>query len=346
MNKTKVGIINVTGYTGIELARLLAQHPEVELTSVTGRSAAGQGLGEVFPHLASVDLIIETELGEVDLVFSAMPHRESANEVIPLLSRGIKVVDISADFRLKDAAEYRQWYDFTHPAPQLLKQAVYGLTELHRSRVASAQLVANPGCYPTGAILALAPVVKEGLIEPDITIDSKSGVSGAGRTITLQTHYSEANEDAAAYALEGHRHLPEIIQELKQLNPGLLPSVTFVPHLIPMNRGILTTCYAPLVSGKVAAGEKGEAELRHLYLDFYRDESFVKIVKFSPHTKHTLGSNLCLIHPTIDHRTGKLIVISCLDNLVKGAGGQAIQNMNLMLGLPETSGLEALAIYP
>ena len=346
MGRTKVGIINVTGYTGVELARLLYQHPQVELTSVTGRSAAGQRLGEVFPHLASVDLIIEAELGEVDLVFSAMPHRESANEVIPLLSRGIKVVDISADFRLKDAAEYQQWYDFTHPAPQLLKQAVYGLTELYRSRVASAQLVANPGCYPTGAILALAPVVKEGLIEPDITIDSKSGVSGAGRTVTLQTHYSEANEDAAAYALEGHRHLPEIIQELKQLNPRLLPSVTFVPHLIPMTRGILTTCYAPLVSGKVAAGEKGEAELRQLYLDFYHDEPFVKVVESPPHTKHTWGNNLCLIYPKIDHRTGKLIVISCLDNLIKGAGGQAVQNIKLMLHLAEVAGLQALGIHP
>ena len=346
MGKTKVGIINVTGYTGVELARLLVQHPQVELTSVTGRSAAGQRLGEVFPHLASVDLTIEAELGEVDLVFSAMPHRESAKEVIPLLSQGIKVVDISADFRLKDAAEYRHWYDFTHPAPQLLNQAVYGLTELYRSQVASAQLVANPGCYPTGAILALAPVVKEGLIEPDITIDSKSGVSGAGRTITLQTHYSEANEDAAAYALEGHRHLPEIIQELKQLNPGKSPSVTFVPHLIPMTRGILTTCYASLVKGKLATGKKGESELRQLYLDFYRDEPFVKVAESPPHTKHTWGNNLCLIYPTIDHRTGRLIVISCIDNLVKGGGGQAIQNMNLMLGLPEVAGLQALGIYP
>ena len=346
MSKIKVGIINVTGYAGVELARLLAQHLEVELTSVTGRSAAGKRLGEVFPHLSSLELVIEAELSEVDLAFSAMPHQESAKEVIPLLNQGIKVVDISADFRLKEAAEYPRWYNFTHPAPQLLKQAVYGLPELYRTQVASAKLVANPGCYPTGAILALAPVVKESLIEPEIIIDSKSGASGAGRTISLQTHYSEANEDAAAYALAGHRHLPEITQELNLLQPGQSPSVTFVPHLIPMTRGILTTCYAPLVSGKVAAGKKGEEEIRQLYLDFYRDEPFVKIVEFSPHTKHTWGSNLCLIHPTIDHRTGRLIVISCLDNLVKGAAGQAIQNMNLMLGLPETAGLEALAIYP
>jgi len=346
MSKVKVGIINVTGYAGVELARLLAQHLKVELISVTGRSAAGKRLGEVFPHLSSLELVIEAELSEVDLAFSAMPHQESAKEVIPLLNQGIKVVDISADFRLKDAAEYRRWYNFTHPAPQLLKQAVYGLPELYRTQVASAKLVANPGCYPTGAILALAPVVKESLIEPEIIIDSKSGASGAGRTIRLQTHYSEANEDAAAYALAGHRHLPEITQELNLLQPGQSLAVTFVPHLIPMTRGILTTCYAPLVSGKVAAGKKGEEELRQLYLNFYRDEPFVKIVEFSPHTKHTWGSNLCLIHPTIDHRTGRLIVISCLDNLVKGAAGQAIQNMNLMLGLPETTGLEALAIYP
>jgi len=346
MSKTTVGIINVTGYAGVELARLLYQHPEVELTSVTGRSAAGQRLGEVFPHLSCIDLTIETELGEVDLVFSAMPHRESAKEVIPLLNRGTKVVDISADFRLKDAAEYLSWYGFTHPAPQLLEQAVYGLTELYRSQVASAQLVANPGCYPTGAILALAPAVKEGLIEPDIIFDSKSGVSGAGRTLSAQTHYSEANEDATAYALDGHRHLPEIIQELKLLRPQLSPSVTFVPHLIPMTRGILTTGYAPLASGTISIDKKGGKELMQLYLDFYKDEPFVKVVEFSPHTKHTRGNNLCLIHPTIDYRTGNLIVISCIDNLVKGAAGQAIQNMNRMLGFPETTGLEALAIYP
>ena len=346
MSQTTVGIINVSGYAGIELARLLCQHPGVKLTSVTGRSAAGQRLGEVFPHLASVDLIIEAELGDVELAFSAMPHQESAKEVIPLLDHGIKVVDISADFRLKDAAEYLSWYGFTHPAPQLLQQAVYGLTELYRSQVASARLVANPGCYPTGAILALAPVVKAGLIEPEIIIDSKSGVSGAGRTLNLQTHFSEVNEDASAYALDGHRHLPEIVQELKLLRPEQTPSVTFIPHLIPMTRGILTTCYAPLVPGKVTTGGKGKEELRKLYLDFYQDEPFVKVVEFSPHTKHTWGNNLCLIHPTIDHRTGRLIVISCIDNLVKGAAGQAIQNMNLMLSLPETTGLEALAIYP
>jgi N-acetyl-gamma-glutamyl-phosphate reductase len=336
----KVGIINVTGYTGVELARLLYQHPEVKLTSVTGRSAAGKKLGAVFPHLAGLELTIGAELGDVELVFSAMPHKESTKEVIPLLKQGIKVVDISADFRLKDASEYEQWYGFTHPAPKLLGEAVYGLTELYRAQIASSQLVANPGCYPTGAILALAPAVKAKLVEPDIIIDSKSGISGAGRSLSLQTHFAEANEDVSAYALEGHRHLPEIVQELKRLSGGKSLAVSFVPHLVPMTRGILTTCYAPLVSGK------NEKQLKELYLDFYKDEPFVRVVDSPPHTKHTLGNNLCLVYPTIDQRTGKLIVISCIDNLIKGASGQAIQNMNLMLGLPETTGLKTPAIYP
>jgi len=345
VKKPRVGIINVTGYAGVELARLLSQHPEVELASVTGRSAAGQKLNEVFPHLANLNLTIEAEMGEVDFVFSAMPHKESAREIIPWLGSGTKVVDISADFRLKDAAAYPGWYGFTHPAPQLLAQAVYGLTELCRTQLASAKLVANPGCYPTGAILALAPAVKEGLIEPDIVIDSKSGVSGAGRSLSLQTHFSEVNEDVTAYALGGHRHLPEIVQELAGLGTKS-PAVTFIPHLIPMTRGLLTTAYAPLVTGKIKAGKKGEADLRQIYLDFYQNEPFVRVVTSPPHTKHTLGNNACLIYPTIDHRTGRLVVISCLDNLVKGAAGQAVQNMNLMLGLPEVTGLEALAIYP
>jgi len=325
---------------------LLYQHPEVELASVTGRSAAGQKLGEVFPHLAGIDLTIKAELEDVELVFSAMPHKESAQEVIPLLGNGVKVVDISADFRLKDGSEYERWYGFSHPAPQLLAQAVYGLPELYRSKVSSAKLVANPGCYPTGAILALAPAVKANLLQPDIVIDSKSGVSGAGRTLNLPTHFSEANEDVSAYALEGHRHLPEITQELKLLCPEQPLSVTFVPHLVPMTRGILTTCYAPLASGKIATGKKGEKELRELYLDFYKNEPFVRVASSPPHTKHTWGSNLCLVYPTIDQRAGRLVVISCIDNLVKGASGQAIQNMNLMLGLPETTGLEALSIFP
>jgi N-acetyl-gamma-glutamyl-phosphate reductase len=345
MSKIKAGIINVTGYAGVELARLLHQHPEVELTSVTGRSTAGQKLGSVFPHLSQLDLTIEAALGEVDVAFSAMPHKESAELILPLIKKGMKVVDISADFRLNDAGDYPRWYDFDHPAPELLAKAAYGLPELYRKKIAKAQLVANPGCYPTGAILALAPAIKAGIIQSDVIIDSKSGVSGSGRSLSLNTHYSEVNEDAAAYALGGHRHLPEITQELKLL--GLKePSVTFVPHLIPMTRGILTTAYAPLVAGKIAGGEKGKAELRKFYLDFYQNEPFTKVTESPPHTKHTWGNNFCLIYPTIDERTGRLIVISAIDNLVKGAAGQAIQNMNLMLGLPETTALESPAVYP
>ncbi len=346
MSKTRVGIINVTGYAGVELARFLSRHPEVQLTSVTGRTAAGQKLSQVFPHLTGIDLSIEAKLGEVDLAFSAMPHKESAENIIPLLKAGIKVVDISADFRLKDATQYLKWYGTTHPAPQLLNDAAYGLPELYRSQIKATQLVANPGCYPTSAILALAPAVKEGLIVPDITIDSKSGVSGAGRSLNLQTHFAEANEDVVAYALEGHRHLPEIIQELQWLNLERPLSITFVPHLIPMTRGVLTTTYATHIPEKITPDKKGAEALRQLYRDFYNNEPFVRVVELPPHTKHTWGNNLCLIYPTIDYRTGKLIVISCIDNLGKGAAGQAIQNMNLMLGLPEETGLQTLAVYP
>jgi len=345
MKKTKVGIINVTGYAGVELARLLSQHPQVELVSVTGRSATGMKLDEVFPHFINSNLIIEAELGDVELAFTAMPHKESAAEVLPLLKRGIKVVDLSADFRLKDAGEYPEWYGFTHPEPKILQKAIYGLPELHRQQITSAKLVANPGCYPTGAILALAPAVKQGVAGNHAIIDSKSGISGAGRSLNIKTHYAEANEDVAAYALEGHRHLPEIVQELNLLQRNQPILITFVPHLVPMIRGILTTCYTSLTD-KLYSSKKGEAEIRQIYLDFYKEEPFVKVTASPPHTKHTSGSNLCLVYPTIDMKTGKLIIISCIDNLVKGAAGQAIQNMNLMLGLPETTGLEAMAVYP
>ena len=341
----KVGIINVTGYIGMELARILHQHPQVDVHSITGRSTVGQKLGEVLPHLADMNLTIEPELGDVTLVFSALPHKTSAEAVVSALERGMKVIDISADFRLREAQDYDKWYGFTHPVPQLLGEAVYGLVELDRSNIASSRLVANPGCYPTVAILALAPVVKEGLIEPDIIIDAKSGVSGAGRTLNLRTHFAEVNENVSAYALEGHRHLPEITQELGRLNPALALSVTFVPHLIPMSRGMLATCYAKVKVGKSSVEEQKKKVLE-IYTEFYRDEPFIRIVDTPPQTKQTLGTNLCLIHPTIDPRTERLIVISCIDNLIKGGAGQAVQNMNLMLGLPEGTGLKGSAIYP
>jgi N-acetyl-gamma-glutamyl-phosphate reductase len=343
MSKIKAGIINVTGYAGVELARLLYKHPKVELCSITGRSAVGQRLAEIFPHLADIELTITAEVDEVDLVFSAMPHKAGAEVILPLIERGIKVVDISADFRLKNAGKYLQWYDFVHPAPELLQKAVYGLPELHRAEIAKASLVANPGCYPTGALLALVPVVKEGLIEPDIIIDSKSGVSGAGRTLSLSTHYAEATDNVCAYSMKGHRHLPEIIQELETLNLAFSPSVTFLPHLVPTSRGILSSCYAKLKGGKTI---KGEEELIKFYRSYYTGEPFVRVVDKPPETKQTWGSNICLIYPTVDVRTGRLIIISCLDNLVKGAAGQAIQNANIMFGFPETDGLEALPVYP
>ena len=343
MSQIEVGIINVTGYAGVELARLLYRHPNVKLCSITGRSAAGQKLADVFPHLSDIDMTITAELDKVGFAFSAMPHKASAEVILPLVKNGVKVVDISADFRLKDADKYPQWYDFVHPAPELLQKAVYGLPELHRAEIAKASLVASTGCYPTGALLALAPAVKEGIIEPDIIIDSKSGVSGAGRTLSLLTHYTEAVDNVRAYSVHGHRHLPEIVQELEAMNPRFAPSVTFMPHLVPTSRGILSSCYAKLKERKLG---KGKDEVIELYRDYYKGEPFVRVVDKPPETKQTWGSNLCLVYPTIDARTGRLIVISCLDNLVKGAAGQAIQNMNIMLGFPETDGLEALPVYP
>jgi len=343
MTRIRAGIINVTGYIGAELARLLSQHPHVELATVTGRSEAGRKLGDVFPSFAGTEYKIEAELeSEVDIVFSAMPHKSSIEVVAPLLEQGIKVIDASADFRLKNPGDYARWYGFTHPSPELLKQAVFGLPELHRSEIAPASLTANPGCYSTGAILALAPLMRDGLVQPDIVVDSKSGVSGAGRTLNLTTHYPEINESVCAYSLEGHRHLPEIEQELKDLNPLFPLSLTFVPHLVPMTRGILSTCYAKLADGR----QLSTASLRELYQEFYEKAPFVQVATRPPHTKHVWGSNFCLVYPNIDSYTGRLVVISCLDNLVKGGAGQAVQNMNLMFDLPETAGLEALAIYP
>lgn len=344
MKKIKAGIINVTGYAGVELARILWQHPDVELVSVTGRSAAGKKLGEVFPHLSSTGLTITAELeNNVDVVFSAMTHKASAEAIIPLVKKGVRAVDISADFRLKLAAQYPEWYAFDHPAPDLLDTAVYGLPELHRAQIKGADIVANPGCYPTSAILALAPLVKLGLVEPDLIVDSKSGVSGAGRTLTLPTHFAEQSDNVRAYSLSGHRHLPEITQELAALESSGKLIVTFTPHVLPMTRGILSTCYARIKTGKLTGGQE---ELEQVYSHFYRNEPFTKLVQAPPETKQTWGSNFCLLYPVMNQKTGKVVVISCIDNLVKGAAGQAVQNMNIMFGFPETAGIEALPVYP
>ena len=341
---TRVGIINVTGYMGAEAARVLHGHPDLELTSVTGRSAAGQPLGEVFPHLAPLGLTVQAELGEVDAVVSALPHAASADALLPHIERGLPVVDLSADFRLRRHEDYHAWYG-DHPRPDLLATAVMGIPELHRDAIAASKLVAGAGCHSTAAILALAPAVKAGLIEPDIIADSKTGISGAGRTLGLGYHFSEANEGVSAYALGGHRQLPEITQELGALWEAPPPSVTFVPHLAPMTRGILVTTYATLRAG-ADLGEGAAARVRDLYREFYAPSPFVHVVDQPPATKHTLGSNACLIYVAVDTSTRRLIVVSCIDNLMKGGAGQGIQCLNLMLGLPEDAGLRGVALYP
>ncbi len=338
----RVGIINVTGYAGAELARILARHPEVQLTEVTGRSAAGQPLASVFPHLASLGLTVKAELENVDFAFSALPHHTSA-EVLPALVRsGLRVVDISGDFRLKDPAAYHRWYGIVHPAPEMLGEAVYGLPELHGAEIPGARLIANPGCYPTSAILGLAPLVPH--TDRDLIVDSKSGISGAGRTMKLNVnHYCEVNESVMAYGLEGHRHQPEIAQELDE---ALFRStsergvdVLFTPHIVPMTRGILSTSYARL------RGDMSQSQLMELYREFYAGQPFVQVVDAPPQSKHSWGSNLCIIHPRV-RENGMVVVVSVIDNLVKGAAGQAVHNMNLMLGLRPDMALEGLPIYP
>ncbi len=336
----KAGIINVTGYAGMELARILYQHPEVEIVSATGRSLAGKKLGEVFPHLAAYDLTITEEVDDADLIFSALPSAASAAACAPWVRRGVPVIDIAADFRLKNPDDFQRWYGEPHPAPDLLEQAVYGLPELHRERIIKSGVVANPGCYPTAAILALAPAYAEGLIEDQIVVDAKSGISGAGRGTGSSFGYSEVNESVSAYRVEGHAHLPEIIQELAGLQSGREPGLTFVPHLVPMTRGILVTCYAPLTRPMTPP------ELRSLYRNFYGTSPFTRVVDYSPATKYTLGNNMCLVYPTVDERTNTLISVGVIDNLVKGAAGQAVQNMNLMCGWPEETALKSLAVYP
>ena len=342
----KVGIINVTGYAGAEVARILSRHEEVEITCVTGRSGAGKNLGDIFPHLSNLDMEISPDLDKsVDFVFSALPHAASAEALKEAVSSGIKGVDISADFRIMDLNTYSEWYDVEHPCPELMESSVYGLPELHRSEIKDCQIAANPGCYPTASILGLAPALEAGIIEPEVIVDAKSGVSGAGRSLSLKIHYSEVNENISAYGLDGHRHMPEISQELDLLSAQHV-NLTFLPHLIPMTRGILASCYAPLKDNYIANTSDLKSAVKALYKDFYKDEKFTHVVDTPPMTKHTLGSNDCIIYPTVDIRAGRLMVVSCIDNLVKGAAGQAIQNMNIMCGMPEDSGLNQLAIYP
>lgn len=338
----RVGIINVTGFAGMEAARLLFKHPAARIVAATGRSLAGQRLGDAFPHLARYgDLrITETIEEDVDIVFSAMPTAESAAVCAPFVARGIPVIDIAADFRLEDPGAFEEWFGKPHPAPELLPSAVYGLPELHRDRIRTAKLVANPGCYPAASLLALAPAFAAGIVEPRVIVDAKSGISGAGRGTGGGYSYSDVNEDVSAYKVANHNHQPEIAQELTNLREGPAVKVTFVPHLVPMTRGIHATCYASL------AKDVSRAEVLAIYRDFYRDAPFTAVSETPPHTKHTLGNNMCLVSPAVDLRNGTLVAIGVLDNLVKGAAGQAIENMNLMLGLDQEAGLDLPAVYP
>lgn len=343
----KISVVGASGYTGAELLRLLAGHGGVEITSVTSRQYAGQPVGEQFPSLRGcVELDFElldpaVLAANSDVVFTAVPHQTAMALVPELLGAGARVVDLSADFRLADAGIYADWYQ-EHTAPQLLREAVYGLPELFRPDIAAARLIANPGCYPTCAALALAPLLEAGRIEPEtIIIDSKSGTSGAGRGAKVASLYCEVNEGFKAYGLPRHRHTPEIEQTLSGL-AGRPVTISFTPHLIPANRGILSTCYATLTAGI------DQAELLDAFGDYYAGEPFVRVLPSGhlPNIAHVRGSNFCDIGLVTDERTHRVVVISAIDNLVKGAAGQAVQNMNLMLGLPETQGLLQPPLFP
>lgn len=343
----RIAILGASGYTGAELVRLLHGHPNADLVVLTADRRAGQPLRAVFPHLAHVhvpDLVaIEdvTDWSGVDLVFCALPHA-TTQAVIAALPDRLRVVDLSADFRLADVSVYAQWYGGPHKAPGLQKTAVYGLTELDREAVAAARLVANPGCYPTGPQLALIPLIEAGLIEADeIIIDAKSGVSGAGRAAKEGTLHAEVSEGIHAYSVAGHRHAPEIEQGLSRA-AGRPVLVNFTPHLMPMNRGILCSLYVRTREGATA----GDL-VAHL-ADRFAGEPFVKVLPLGvlPHTRHVRGSNLCLVGATDDRLPGRAILVTVIDNLVKGASGQAIQNMNVMFGLPEAAGLEQAPLFP
>jgi len=343
----RVAVLGASGYTGVELLRLLCRHPEVEITAVTSRQQEGRPISESFPSLyGAVDLVCSAGdplevAAQADLVFTAVPH-QTAMEVVPqLLEAGCKVVDLSADYRLRDVAVYEQWYQ-SHSSPELLSRAVYGLPELYREQVRVASLVANPGCYPTSVALALAPLLRGGAVDTaSLVIDSKSGTSGAGRGAKVGSLFCEVNEAFKAYGVAAHRHTPEIEQTLSQ-QCGRPVQVTFTPHLLPVNRGILSTCYATLTSSLDLAA------LQDLYREAYAAEPFVRVLPPGryPDVAHVRGSNYCDIGVALDERTGRVIVIAAIDNLVKGASGQAIQNMNLMYGWAEETGLQQLALCP
>ncbi len=343
----KISIAGASGYTGLELIRLLAAHPSAELMVLTSETFQGRNVAEVFPSLRGiVDLKLRPLDDDVakdcDVLFLALPHTAAMSKLPDYFRRDCKIIDLSADYRLKDPAAYAEWYAVTHTHPELLAQAVYGLPELHRDAIRSARFIANPGCYPTSVILALAPLFKTDWADLNsIIADSKSGVSGAGRKPSLATHYGEVNEGVRPYHLASHRHTPEMEQELSAL-AGEPVRVTFSPHLIPMTRGMLSTVYINL--NEAITAEKLVAH----YRNFYKDESFIRVLnpgEFAD-SHHVLSSNFCDIGLTVDSRSQRLIITSALDNLIKGAAGQAIQNMNIMLGINEKTGLMSPAIFP
>ncbi|QPJ61879.1 MAG: N-acetyl-gamma-glutamyl-phosphate reductase [Candidatus Nitronauta litoralis] len=343
----KACIAGATGYTGLELIRLLLQHPDIQIEYLTADSNKGKQLSEVCPSMAGIFdpelLELEPDLvSKCDVVFLALPHTASMDKVPELLKTGCRVIDLSADYRLHEQAVYESWYNTTHQSPQLLEQAVYGLPELHREKIKNAKLVANPGCYPTGAILGLAPLMQCDWATLDSVIaDCKSGVSGAGRKLNTGTQFCEANEGVSAYGLTTHRHTPEIEQELSQL-AGRSLNVVFSPHLMPMTRGILSTLYIS-TNRKVSVDE-----VREHFQKFYEGEPFIRILppgKY-PSTQGVARSNFCDIGFAVDERTNRLIIATAIDNLMKGASSQAVQNCNLMFHIPETRGLEAAPGFP
>ena len=338
--KVPVGIIGASGYVGAELMRLLGGHPGFDVEFATGDTQAGQRVADLYPHLAAAGaeqefLKYEPELlDDVALAFLALPHGQSMSMAGHILERAKKAIDLAADFRLKDAGQYQQWYSEPHQAPELLGQFVYGLPELFRDDLADASAVAVPGCYPTAAALAVAPLVRLGLMQADgIIVDAASGVSGAGRPPKPHTAFCAVDEDFTAYGLLDHRHTPEIEQAAGA-------SVLFTPHLAPMNRGILATCYAQ------PAGETSTDALLAALHEFYADEPFIVVSERPPSTKATLGSNAAHLTVRYDPRTHTMVVLCAIDNLVKGAAGQAIQCANLICGLDETTGLTAVGVYP
>lgn len=344
----KVSIIGATGYTGVELLRFLARHPEAEIVGLTSQSYAGQAFTDIFPNARRfTELLCEEQdparLAEKsDVVFTALPHGVSMEVAAVVTERGKKVIDLGADYRFDDVQVYEEWYKVDHKTPALAGKAVYGLPEIHREEIKKARIVGNPGCYPTSVILGLAPLLKNELVDTgSVIIDSKSGVSGGGRGLNLAFHYAECNENFKAYNIGVHRHTPEIEQELSKL-AGKKLIVSFTPHLIPMTRGILSTMYASL--HKTISAD----DLLALYRDFYKDEYFVRIMDKGqyPQTKWVAGANFCDIGLTVDPRTNRVVVVSAIDNLVKGASGQAIQNMNILFGLPEKTGLEYPGMWP